>query len=63
MVTCLRRFTRRVYRLYSVRPGDELHSGYYEFLQVHGGKFPEWIEQQGLSGPEQITARHVGQFL
>ena len=33
------------------------------FYRFTAGKFLEWIEQQDLSGPEQITARHVGQFL
>jgi site-specific recombinase XerD len=33
------------------------------FYRFTVGKFLEWIEQQGLTSPEQITARHVRQFL
>jgi integrase/recombinase XerD len=33
------------------------------FYRFTAGKFLEWIEQQGLTSPEQITARHVRQFL
>ena len=33
------------------------------FYRFTAGKFLEWIEQQGLTSPEQITARHVRQLL
>jgi site-specific recombinase XerD len=33
------------------------------FYRFTAGKFLEWIEQQGLTNPEQIAARHVRQFL
>ena len=51
MVTCLRRFTGLVYRLYSVTPGDELHASYYELLQVHSGKIPGMDRIAGLDQP------------
>ena len=33
------------------------------FYRFTAGKFLEWIERQGLTGPEQVTARHVRQYL
>ena len=60
MVTCLRRFTRRLYRLYPLAPGDELHSGYYEFLQVHGGKIPGVDRTAGLERPRTYNSQARG---
>ncbi len=33
------------------------------FYKFTAGKFMEWIEQQSIASPEQITARHVRQFI
>jgi integrase/recombinase XerD len=33
------------------------------FYRFTAGKFLEWIERQGLTGPEQVAARHVRQYL
>ena len=59
MVTCLPCPDGCLYRLYFVPPGDELHAGDDELLQVHGGKFLEWIESQRRHrpGPGNRAAR------
>lgn len=33
------------------------------FYRFTAGKFLEWIERQGLTGPEHVAARHVRQYL
>ncbi len=33
------------------------------FYRFTAGKFLEWIEQQSITSPDQVTARHVRQFL
>jgi integrase/recombinase XerD len=33
------------------------------FYKFTAGKFLEWIEGQNVTGPDQVTARHVRQFL
>jgi site-specific recombinase XerD len=34
-----------------------------EFYKYGTGRFMTWVEQQGVTSPEQITARHVRQYL
>jgi hypothetical protein len=33
------------------------------FYKFTAGKFLEWVESQSITNPEQITARHVRQFI
>ena len=33
------------------------------FYRFTAGKFLEWIESQGVTDPQEVSARHVRQFL
>src|SRR5687768_4327451 len=45
------------------RQGKNSTPATLDFYKRTAGAFLSWIESQGITGPEQIAARHVRQYL
>jgi integrase/recombinase XerD len=45
------------------RKAEQCSPATLEFYKYTAGKFVSWLEQQGLSSPQEVGARHVREFL